>query len=80
MLPADAQVAVITAIRPPHIGRAAALRVAPARVRGGGGDGADRRAATRRGMAEVDFGLLGLWPDPPTGRRYRVYGILVTLG
>jgi hypothetical protein len=31
-------------------------------------------------MAEVDFGLLGLWPDPPTGRRYRVYGILVTLG
>lgn len=29
--------------------------------------------------AEVDFGLLGLWPDPATGRRRRVYGLLVTL-
>jgi len=30
-------------------------------------------------MAEVDFGLLGLWPDPTTGRRRRVFGFLVTL-
>jgi transposase len=29
--------------------------------------------------AEVDFGLLGLWLDPATGRRRRVYGLLVTL-
>ncbi len=29
--------------------------------------------------AEVDFGLLGLWPDPLTGQRRRVYGLLVTL-
>ena len=29
--------------------------------------------------AEVDFGLLGLWPDPTTGARRRVYGFLVTL-
>jgi transposase len=29
--------------------------------------------------AEVDFGLLGLWPDPTTGRARRVYGLLVTL-
>jgi len=29
--------------------------------------------------AEVDFGLLGLWLDPTTGRRRRVYGLLVTL-
>jgi hypothetical protein len=31
-------------------------------------------------VAEVDFGLLGLWSDPATGRRHRVYGFLVTLG
>ena len=31
-------------------------------------------------LAEVDFGLLGLWPDPTTGRRRRVYGFLVTIG
>ena len=30
-------------------------------------------------VAEVDFGVLGLWPDPATGRRRRVYGLLVTL-
>jgi hypothetical protein len=30
-------------------------------------------------VAEVDFGLLGLWPDPTTGRRRRVFGFLVTL-
>lgn len=30
--------------------------------------------------AEVDFGLLGLWTDPTTGLRRRVYGFLVTLG
>ncbi|MFQ5829869.1 MAG: transposase [Candidatus Methylomirabilia bacterium] len=29
--------------------------------------------------AEVDFGLLGLWLDPATGHRRRVYGLLVTL-
>jgi transposase len=29
--------------------------------------------------AEVDFGLLGLWLDPATARRRRVYGLLVTL-
>jgi transposase len=29
--------------------------------------------------AEVDFGLLGLWLDPATQRRRRVYGLLVTL-
>lgn len=29
--------------------------------------------------AEVDFGLLGLWLDPLTGQRRRVYGLLVTL-
>jgi transposase len=29
--------------------------------------------------AEADFGVLGLWPDPATGRRRRVYGLLVTL-
>ena len=31
-------------------------------------------------VAEVDFGLLGLWPDPTAGRWRRVYGFLVTLG
>jgi transposase len=30
-------------------------------------------------VAEVDFGVLGLWPDPATARRRRVYGLLVTL-
>lgn len=29
--------------------------------------------------AEVDFGLLGLWPDSPAGSCRRVYGLLVTL-
>jgi len=29
--------------------------------------------------AEADFGVLGLWPDPATGRRRRIYGLLVTL-
>lgn len=29
--------------------------------------------------AEVDFGILGLWPNPATGRRQRVSGLLVTL-
>jgi transposase len=29
--------------------------------------------------AEVDFGVLGLWLDPATQRRRRVYGLLVTL-
>jgi len=29
--------------------------------------------------AEVDFGLLGLWTDPLTEQRRRVYGLLVTL-
>lgn len=29
--------------------------------------------------AEVDFGRLGLWPDPATGARRHVYGLLVTL-
>jgi transposase len=29
--------------------------------------------------AEVDFGLLGLWLDPATQRRRRVWGLLVTL-
>jgi transposase len=29
--------------------------------------------------AETDFEVLGLWPDPATGRRRRVYGLLVTL-
>ncbi len=29
--------------------------------------------------AEVDFGLLGLWADPLTEQRRRVYGLLVTL-
>ena len=29
--------------------------------------------------AEVDFGLLGLWLDPLTGQRRRVYGLLITL-
>jgi transposase len=29
--------------------------------------------------AEVDFGRLGLWPDPVTGSRRSVYGLLVTL-
>jgi transposase len=29
--------------------------------------------------AEVDFGLLGLWTDPATGRRHRIHGLLVTL-
>jgi transposase len=29
--------------------------------------------------AEVDFGVLGLWPDPTTGARRRVSGLLVTL-
>jgi transposase len=29
--------------------------------------------------AEADFGVLGLWPDPASGRRRRVYGLLVTL-
>jgi hypothetical protein len=31
-------------------------------------------------VAEVDFGLFGLWPNPTTGRRARVWGFLVTLG
>jgi transposase len=30
-------------------------------------------------VAEVDFGLLGLWCDPVHARRRRVYGLLVTL-
>jgi transposase len=30
-------------------------------------------------VAETDFGVLGQWPDPTTGRRRRVYGLLVTL-
>jgi transposase len=29
--------------------------------------------------AEADFGRLGLWPDPATGARRHVYGLLVTL-
>jgi transposase len=29
--------------------------------------------------AEVDFGRLGVWPDPLAGRRRTVYGLLVTL-
>jgi transposase len=29
--------------------------------------------------AEVDFGLLGYWTDPTTGRRRQVHGLLVTL-
>lgn len=29
--------------------------------------------------AEVDFGVLGLWPDPAAGTRRRVSGLLVTL-
>ncbi len=29
--------------------------------------------------AEVDFGLLGLWTDPATDQRRRVWGLLVTL-
>src|SRR5712692_2428096 len=29
--------------------------------------------------AEIDFGLLGLWPDPILERRRRVYGLLITL-
>lgn len=29
--------------------------------------------------AEVDFGILGLWTDPATGQRRRLYGLLVTL-
>jgi transposase len=29
--------------------------------------------------AEADFGRLGLWPDPATGTRRYVYGLLVTL-
>lgn len=29
--------------------------------------------------AEVDFGLLGYWTDPATGRRRQVHGLLVTL-
>ena len=31
-------------------------------------------------MAEADFGVLGHWPDPSTGRRRRVYGLLVSAG
>jgi transposase len=30
-------------------------------------------------VAEIDFGRLGLWLDPVTGRRRTVYGLLVTL-
>ncbi len=30
-------------------------------------------------VAETDFGVLGYWPDPDSGRRRRVYGLLVTL-
>ena len=30
-------------------------------------------------VAETDFGVMGHWPDPSTGRRRRVYGLLVTL-
>jgi transposase len=30
-------------------------------------------------VAETDFGVLGHWLDPGTGRRRRVYGLLVTL-
>jgi transposase len=30
-------------------------------------------------VAEVDFGRLGLWPDPIAGRARTVYGLLVTL-
>ncbi len=31
-------------------------------------------------VAEVDFGLLGLWTDPATSQRRRISGLLVTLG
>jgi len=31
-------------------------------------------------VAEADFGLLGLWTDPATARRQRVWGLLITLG
>ena len=31
-------------------------------------------------VAEVDFGLFGLWPDSTTGHRGQVCGFLVTLG
>jgi len=30
-------------------------------------------------VAEADFGVLGLWGDPTTGRPRRVYGLLLTL-
>jgi transposase len=30
-------------------------------------------------VAETDFGVLGRWPDPTSGRSRRVYGLLVTL-
>ena len=30
-------------------------------------------------VAETDFGVLGYWVDPTSGRRRRVYGLLVTL-
>jgi transposase len=30
-------------------------------------------------VAETDFGVMGHWPDPSTGQRRRVYGLLVTL-
>ena len=30
-------------------------------------------------VAETDFEVLGLWPEPATGKRRRVYGLLVTL-
>ena len=29
--------------------------------------------------AEADFGVLGMWTDPATGQRRRIYGLLVTL-
>ncbi len=32
-----------------------------------------------REAAEADFGLLGLWTDPATAQRRRVWGLLVTL-
>jgi transposase len=31
-------------------------------------------------LAEMDFGLLGLWTEPATGQRRRVHGLLITLG
>jgi hypothetical protein len=39
-----------------------------------------RVAEPQRGeAAEADCGRLGWWPDPATGARRAVYGLLVTL-